>query len=208
MDDQTIATLLNPFLQRSLSQQQLHQLLTYLELLVKWNGKMNLTSVRKPEEIVLRHFGESLFAGEALLDFLKDRSSLLDLGSGPGFPGLPIKILIPRLKVTLAESQTRKAVFLREVIRSLHLDGIEVHAGRAEDLDKTFDVLTMRAVEQQEAIVPGTPDFLSENGILLLMMGASQVERVKQVLSTLEWADPKMLPLSESRVVAIGKRLS
>jgi 16S rRNA (guanine527-N7)-methyltransferase len=131
------------------------QLATYLKLILKWNARTNLTGIRSPEEIVRRHFGESLFAGL----HLGICGSLLDFGSGAGFPGLPIQVLRPELRVTLAESRQKKASFLREVIRTLGL-GTEVWPERVEDMPaaRSFSVVTMRAVdEMQQAVVAAAP---------------------------------------------------
>ena len=122
----------------------LAQLSDYLDLLLKWNQRTNLTAIRDPEEIVRRHFGESLFVAA----HLPVSGNLLDQGSGAGFPGLPIQLAIPSLRVTLAESQNKKASFLREVVRSLGLP-TEVWADRVENMpeDRRFDIVTLRAVD-------------------------------------------------------------
>jgi 16S rRNA (guanine527-N7)-methyltransferase len=123
------------------------KLLIYLELILKWNGRINLTAIRTPEEIVLRHFGESLFVG----GHLGACGTLLDFGSGAGFPGVPIQLLRPDVQVTLAESHIKKAAFLNEVVRSLDLP-TEVWAGRVETMpaERRFDVVTLRAVDHME----------------------------------------------------------
>jgi len=133
------------------------QLGVYLELLLKWNARTNLTAIREPEEIVRRHFGESLFAAQHLGEHLDkhpggEGATLLDLGSGAGFPGLPIQLARPELRVTLAESQNKKAAFLREAVRTLGV-ATEVWAGRAEALpgERMFDVVTLRAVDNMPA---------------------------------------------------------
>jgi len=122
----------------------LEQLSIYLELLLKWNGRTNLSAIRDPEEIIRRHFGESLFAAR----YLPEGKTLLDLGSGAGFPGLPIALAHPHLAVILAESQNKKASFLREVVRTLDLP-IEVWPHRVEELppERRFDIVAMRAVD-------------------------------------------------------------
>jgi 16S rRNA (guanine527-N7)-methyltransferase len=127
------------------------RLAQFLDLLVRWNARTNLTAIRSPKEMVRRHFGESLFAGGHLGDPLPD--TLLDLGSGAGFPGIPIALLHPEIRVMLAESQNKKATFLREVVRSLGLRNVEVWAGRAEDLpsDRRFHTVTLRAVDNMAA---------------------------------------------------------
>ena len=133
----------------------MRQLSTYLDLLVKWNARTNLTAIREPEEIVRRHFGESLFAGVQIGARVPQDASLLDFGSGAGFPGLPIQLLLPELRVTLAESQGKKASFLREAVRTLGL-ATEVWAGRVEAMPEVagaprqFDVVTLRAVDNME----------------------------------------------------------
>ncbi len=120
------------------------QLSTYLDLILRWNQRTNLTSIRDPREIVRRHFGESLFAAR----HLPGTGSLLDFGSGAGFPGVPIQMWHPNLLVTLAESQGKKSTFLREVVRVLALP-CEVWAGRVEAMGTSarFDRVVMRAVD-------------------------------------------------------------
>jgi 16S rRNA (guanine527-N7)-methyltransferase len=119
-------------------------LAAYLELLLKWNARTNLTAIREPEEIVRRHFGESLFVA----GHLRDCDSLLDFGSGAGFPGIPIQLAYPTLDVTLAESQGKKAAFLREAVRELGLS-TRVWAGRVEAMspERRFEVVALRAVD-------------------------------------------------------------
>lgn len=126
------------------------KLATFLELLLKWNARTNLTAIRDPEQIVRRHFGESLFAAR----HIGPTTSLLDLGSGAGFPGIPIQLLHPELPVTLAESQSKKAAFLREAARTLDLDS-EIWPQRAELLasPRAFDTVTLRAVDNMRAAI-------------------------------------------------------
>jgi 16S rRNA (guanine527-N7)-methyltransferase len=152
LPDSRLAALLAPYLgDVSTPPDLLPQLSTYLDLLLRWNERTNLTAIREPEEIVRRHFGESLFAGVRLAPLLPTDGTLLDFGSGAGFPGLPIQLLLPGLRVTLAESQGKKASFLREAVRTLGLKA-EVWDGRVEDLpsSRTFDAVTLRAVDRME----------------------------------------------------------
>jgi len=126
------------------------RLAAYLDLILKWNARTNLTAIRTPEEIVRRHFGESLFAG----GHLGACRTLLDFGSGAGFPGIPIQLLRPELAVTLAESQGKKAAFLREAVRTLGLNS-EVWAGRVEAMpaERRFEAVALRAVDTMDAAV-------------------------------------------------------
>jgi 16S rRNA (guanine527-N7)-methyltransferase len=206
MDVQTISSLLRPFLAKPPNATQLKQISAYLDLLLKWNSKMNLTSVRQPEEMIARHFGESLFAAQVLSKQMENRHSLLDLGSGAGFPGLPIKIALPDLQVVLAESQHKKAMFLKEVTRSLGLSEIAVHAGRAEELKREFEVVTMRAVDGQKDLLRAASHLISSGGLLLLMLGSSGVDSTKAALPNFTWKYAEKIPPSTGRWILIGEK--
>jgi 16S rRNA (guanine527-N7)-methyltransferase len=150
LSESQIANLLTPYLPE-VPATLLPQLSTYLDLLLKWNARTNLTAIRDPEEIVRRHFGESLFAARHLDP---NTPTLLDFGSGAGFPGLPIALLRPDIQVTLAESQNKKATFLREVIRTLNLP-TEVWPDRVEAMPpaRQFHTVALRAVDNMPAAI-------------------------------------------------------
>ena len=156
-----IAELIAPFYADA-AQTLLAQLRIYLDLLLRWNARTNLTAIRDPEQIVVRHFGESLFVAHHLA---AGAGTLLDYGSGAGFPGLPVQLARPELAVTLAESQVKKASFLREVVRTLGLQ-TEVWAGRAETLDRTFDVVALRAVDNPTAALRQAAGLVIPGGML------------------------------------------
>jgi 16S rRNA (guanine527-N7)-methyltransferase len=166
-----IATLLIPYLAGAPTPETLYpQLSTYLDLLLRWNARTNLTAIRDPEEIVRRHFGESLFTGIHLAARLPPTATLLDFGSGAGFPGLPIQLLLPQLSVTLAESQNKKSTFLREAVRTLNLP-TEIHASRAESLPPTrlFDAVTLRAVDNMQQALTAAKPRVALNGLLAIL---------------------------------------
>jgi 16S rRNA (guanine527-N7)-methyltransferase len=209
METARIAELLKPFLQKddgnrgAFSHPQLQQLSDYLDLLLHWNAKTNLTSVREPEEIVKRHFGESLFlaadlSGEAV-------ATALDVGSGAGFPGIPLKIYSPEIAVTLIESQNKKATFLKEVIRKCTLTNINVHSGRAETLQDKADLVTLRAVERFEDVLPMAAGLVNPKGRLALLIGAAQVAPAEKLLSRFE-IRTAAVPQSRERVLLIARR--
>ncbi len=190
-----------------LSQQQVEQLGKYLEILLRWNARTNLTALRDEKSIVLRHFGESLFAARCLFD--GDSADMVaDLGSGAGFPGIPLKVYAPSVKLTLIESQNKKATFLKEVVRALSLKEVKVFNGRAEQLSERVDVVTLRAVERFErAVITAESLLKSESGSrLALLIGEAQVSRAKELLPALRWMDARPIPHSTSRVVLIGER--
>jgi 16S rRNA (guanine527-N7)-methyltransferase len=206
MDQNKISELLHPFLgDEPLSARQVEQLSSYLALLLKWNAKMNLTAVRQPDEIVSRHFGESLFAAKLLLPNAPT-ASVIDLGSGAGFPGLPLAIYSPEIPVTLIESQNKKATFLKEVARTLDLKNVRVFAGRGEDVKQTADLVTMRAVEKFEQSAATAAGLVSHTGRLALLIGEAQTSRSRELLPTFEWITPVAIPNSAARVVLVGNR--
>lgn len=189
----------------SLSSQQLTQVSAYLDLLLKWNSKINLTAVRDPEEIVTRHFGESFFAARHLFPVPDFSMTAIDVGSGAGFPGVPLKIWNAALSLTLIESNQKKATFLREVSRSLQLEGVTILNQRAETVRAKADLVSLRAVEHFEGIVPVASGLLRENGKLALLIGEAQVEPAQNLLPSLQWDLPIPIPLSRNRVLLAGR---
>lgn len=232
MDDARIAELLAPFLSEGstsagkgavLSPAQLRSISIYIDILLHWNTRINLTAVREPEEIVTRHFGESFFAARHLFPrALAERSAtepgpwsvaptphVIDVGSGPGFPGLPIKIWAPHVRLTLIESNHKKATFLREAVRSLRLASVDVFTDRANAFaGSKGDVVMLRAVERLESILPVAAGLVNAAGCLAMLMGGAQVRAVHELLPDLRWIDAVRLPLSDSRVLMLGWRES
>jgi 16S rRNA (guanine527-N7)-methyltransferase len=173
----------------------------YLELLMRWNARLNLTAIRDPEGILSRHFVESIACAQAVP---KGVASLLDFGSGAGFPGIPIALCRPEIHVTLAESQSKKAAFLLEAVRTLGL-AARVHAGRVETISASFDCVTMRAVDRMEEAVRAASTLIAPNGWLMLMTtGAERDALVSAAGSGFQWVQPVKLPMSEDRVIASG----
>jgi len=209
MDTARIAELLAPFMQKTdgdreeLSPTQLQQLSDYLDLLLRWNAKTNLTAIREPEAIVTRHFGESLFLARSASR--EETRTAIDLGSGAGFPGIPLKIYSTRLAVTLIESQNKKATFLNEVIRKLILTNIDVFSGRAEDSTLTADLVTLRAVERFELALPIATKLTKPHGRLALLIGAGQVGAAKKLLAGFGISEV-MVPESRELVLVVASR--
>jgi 16S rRNA (guanine527-N7)-methyltransferase len=210
MTTERIAELLKPFLEKPLSRGQLQSVGLHLDLLLKWNSKINLTAVRGPEAILARHFGESFFAAEHLFQ-PSDSGSAIDIGSGAGFPGLPLKLWSPSIEMTLIESNQRKATFLRETIRALELQGICVEGSRAETIsiqaDSTrADLVTLRAVERFEHILPIARGLVNPGGRLAILIGESQMQIATSMptLAGVTWQTPIPITGSESRIILVG----
>jgi 16S rRNA (guanine527-N7)-methyltransferase len=269
MDPSRIAELLTPFLKGSdnevchsdeplsgkeesalLSQFQLRNISTYIDILQRWNARVNLTAIRNEEEIVTRHFGESLFAARHLFPSVhvgtaepssaadpalganageisdprgsRGRAALqgrvetqrqagasapavADIGSGAGFPGIPIKLWAPHISLTLIESNQKKATFLREVTRVLTLTNVNIQNQRAESLIGThFDVVTLRAVERFEKILPTAASLVAPEGRLALLISHAQFPSAQSALPALAWGSPVLIPGSQSRAIVIA----
>lgn len=201
-----IRQLISPYLIDSIDDTSINQLGSYLDLLVKWNAKTNLTAIRGSEEIIQQHFGESLFAGVQISHRIAPNATLLDFGSGAGFPGLPIQILLPWLQVTLAESQSKKASFLREAVRTLDLP-TTVYAGRVEDMPPTqrFGVITLRAVDNMQAALTAAVPRLDSGGTLAVLTTESQRAAVLADTPAISWADSIPVPKTDQRILMLGQ---
>jgi 16S rRNA (guanine527-N7)-methyltransferase len=191
-----IANILAPFLP-SPPPSILPKLSIYLELLLKWNARTNLTAIRDPEEIVRRHFGESLFAA---LHLAPEANTVLDFGSGAGFPGLPIAILRPEISVTLAESQNKKSTFLREAVRTLGLK-VEIWASRVETMSEAvyFHTVTLRAVDDMAAALSAAAPHASSD--LLLLTGTPPIPP-----PGFAFQKPIPIPTTQSSILLRGTR--
>jgi 16S rRNA (guanine527-N7)-methyltransferase len=170
---------------------------------MRWNTRLNLTAIREPKQIIRRHFVECAFAAQHLPARIE---SLLDFGSGAGLPGIPIAICRPEVRVTLAESQGKKASFLREAVRSLDISA-EVHDGRVEEMPqgRLFHAVSMRAVEKMEIALPVALRRVERYLVLLTTEQFTPVYR--KLTPELQWFDPVYLPNATQAVLAIGERV-
>jgi 16S rRNA (guanine527-N7)-methyltransferase len=206
MSEEQLTQLLSPFLESMrLSTEQLELISTYLDLLARWNRRINLTAIRDREAILTRHFGESLFAARHFLPDPLAALSVTDVGSGAGFPGMPLKIWAPQIRLTLIESNGKKATFLNEAIRTLNLSHVNVLVSRVEQVRAQSDLVTLRAVERLDKILPFLPRLLTPSGRIGLLIGESQIQTAKTVLSGTVWSPPLPIPLSRSRMVLISR---
>ena len=175
----------------------------YCALLLHWNARTNLTAIRDEDGILSRHFVESIACARALPAGIV---TLLDFGSGAGFPGVPIALCRPEIAVTLAESQGKKAAFLQEAVRTLGL-AVKVHAGRAELLKERFDCVTLRAVDRMASAVETSFGLLSEKGLLALMTTEPELAKIQSAMRLdVTSQRPIILPGSNSRILALGRQ--
>ena len=189
--------------------------LSYVDLLRKWGKRINLSSVLADREIIIKHLIDSLTVAE----FMPPGSRVIDIGTGAGFPGIPLSIYDPSLNVTLLESVGKKIAFLKDAKRSLGLNDIDIHHGRAEEIDRGmkggFDRVTFRALGSIDTVVAlGTP-YLDIEGEMVIMKGprgkkewedyANRYPEDMELLLTRELE----LPFSgEKRVIIVAKPTS
>ncbi|HZU28507.1 MAG TPA: 16S rRNA (guanine(527)-N(7))-methyltransferase RsmG [Bryobacteraceae bacterium] len=176
-----------------LSSKQIAELEAHYDLLQRWNQRMNLTAVHSMQEAVVRHYGESVFLAKVIRDLGGAESSIVDLGSGAGFPGVPIAVVLPAAQITLVEANHRKAAFLKESTRAL--PNISVLAKRSGDVEGFWAWMVSRAVRSGDVLAAAKR--LASRIALLTSAG------VRPADSDVNWHLPIPLPWSDS-VVLVG----
>src|SRR5215470_7645134 len=188
-----------------LEDRQVQQIQQYTRILLAWNDKVNLTAIRDPLEILYRHFCESMFGAMCLP---VEKCRLADVGSGAGFPGLPLKIIRPELELFLIESNVKKATFLAEVVRELGLTDARVLVSRFEELGEEvapLDFVCSRALGDFARLLAWTSSPTVSGRNVLLWLGGRDVEEVRAIPGW-SWQPPKPMPHSLQRVLLCGVR--
>ena len=184
---------------------QVLQIQQYIKILLAWNEKINLTAIRDPLEILYRHFCESMVAAE----IIPERGGrLADVGSGGGFPGLPLKIIRPDLRVFLVESNLKKATFLAEVVRELGLNDAQVLVRRYEELHEEIaplDYVCSRALGEFPAFLSWAASDQIGAKQVILWIGARDVPEIEKI-SGWDWREPIQVPHSLRRLLLVGTK--
>lgn len=189
--------------QLTVSDEQILQIQRYIEILLHWNEKMNLTAIRDPLEILYRHFCESMYGAVAIP---VESCRLADVGSGGGFPGLPLKIMQPGIEAFLIESNVKKATFLTEVVRELGLTGVRVLVSRYEELSEEvapLNVVCSRAVGEFGPFLEWVSSPILSAQKVALWIGAHDADLVRR-LPSWDWQEPKRIPHSLRRFILVG----
>jgi 16S rRNA (guanine527-N7)-methyltransferase len=204
LSEETVRRALGEF-QISIESHQVLLIQQYIKILLRWNEKLNLTAIRNPLEILYRHFCESMFAAGAIP---VDKGRLADIGSGPGFPGIPLKIARPELELCLVESNIKKGTFLAEVVRELHLSNTRVLISRYEELGEELaplDFVSSRAVGEFGPFLEWAASNRVAAGQAILWIGGRDLEEVRKSKQW-EWKEPILIPKSLQRYLLIGKK--
>jgi 16S rRNA (guanine527-N7)-methyltransferase len=202
-DDSQIAEVLRPYYAESLSGHFCDQVRSYIDLLLRWNRRMSLTTVTDPLQVLRFHFGESLFA---IAQVPIRNGRLADVGSGAGFPAVPIRMALEALHVTLIESNRKKSAFLSEVTRELGLTNVEVHPVRMEEMREEqyeFDFVTVRAVAIDNAFLKWAARSLEPGGTVVLWLGQDDSTQVS-LSRRVNWRPAIKIPESERRFLLVG----
>ena len=204
------------------------KLIVFYEMLVEKNKVMNLTGITEFKEVVIKHFLDSISIVKVCDEFLKirecdsrDSYKVIDVGTGAGFPGIPLKIVFPELKITLLDSLNKRLVFLNEVIEKLGLNGIQtVHiraeeAGKSKKFRESFDIACARAVASLPVLLEYCTPLVKKGGCFVAMMGPSakeEVENSENALKELGIEKPQIkfetLTGEEQRAFVIAKKIS
>jgi 16S rRNA (guanine527-N7)-methyltransferase len=206
LSTETIRRALGEF-QLQASDQQVIQIQQYIKILLQWNEKINLTAIRDPLEILNRHFCESMYAAVAVP---VENGRLADVGSGAGFPGIPLKIIRPDLQVFLIESNIKKATFLAEVARELGLTDARVMVSRYEELGEEvapLDFACSRALGEFSAFLEWARSDRIAAKQVILWIGARDLPEIEKV-RTWEWREPIQVPHSLRRLLLVGRKTS
>jgi len=204
VSESTIQRALGEF-QISVDSKQVILIQQYIKTLLRWNEKLNLTAIRHPLEILYRHFCESMFAAGAIP---VDKGRIADIGSGPGFPGIPLKIIQPELELYLVESNVKKGTFLAEVVRELELTRTRVQISRYEELAEELaplDFVCSRAVGDFGHFLEWAASKRVDAGQVILWIGGRDLEEA-QKSKQWEWREPILIPKSLQRYLLVGKK--
>ena len=185
-----------------LSEKQIEQLDKYYKLLIEWKEKIDRTRITEYKDVYLKHFYDSLTIAKVV--DLKEKTTLCDVGTGAGFPGVVLKIVYPNLKITLVDSLQKRVNYLNEIVKELGLEDIHAIHSRGEDYKETFDVVTARAVANIEKLVTYTMHLVNKDGIFVAMKGNVEEELTPQVEQKLnkkykiEQVEKFLLPIEHS----------
>lgn len=183
----------------NLTDKQIEQFEKYYELLIEWNKVMNLTAITEFEEVMQKHFVDSLSIAGSM--DMETCTTLIDVGTGAGFPGLPIKIVYPHIKVVLLDSLNKRIRFLNEVVDNLGLSGIEAVHGRAEDIAKkkeyreSFDLVVSRAVANMASLAEYCIPFVKEGGCFVPYKSGNiqeEIDKAKKAIFVLGGENKKI----------------
>lgn len=196
----------------NLPREQIEKFSRYLELLIQWNQKINLTSLKTPQEIIIKHFLDSISCIKVINKNLNiEGISIIDVGTGAGFPGIPIKITCPSISLSLLEARKKKIIFLKKIIEEMNFQQVEILDGRAEVFGKSpnyrekYDIALSRAVAPLNTLSEYCLPLVRVGGLFVAQKGRSYNEEIDKALKTVQLLGGELIGVENIRIPFINQ---
>jgi len=196
----------------NINNEQIRKFSRYLELLVQWNQKINLTSLKTSQEIIIKHFLDSISCVKAINNYVnKEEISVIDVGAGAGFPGIPIKIICPSIRLSLLEARKKKSIFLKKVTEEMNFQQAKILNGRAETFGKSadhrerYDVAISRAVAHLNVLSEYCLPLVKVGGLFIAQKGRSYKQETKKSLKTVQVLGGELIGAENVRIPFINQ---
>jgi len=196
----------------TLNKEQINKFSRYLELLVQWNQKINLTSLKTPQKIIIKHFLDSISCIKIISKYTNiEGISVIDMGTGAGFPGVPIKIVCPSINLSLLEARKKKTVFLEKIIEEMNFQQVEILNGRAEAIGKCpdyrekYDIALSRAVALLNTLSEYCLPFVRVGGLFIAQKGRSYKKEIDKSLRTIQLLGGELIGVENIRIPFINQ---
>jgi len=197
----------------SLHKEQIKKFSRFLELLIQWNQKINLTSLKTPREIIIKHFLDSISCVKVINKYIDtERISVIDVGAGAGFPGMPIKIVCPSIKLSLLEARKKKTMFLEKATEEMNFQQVKILNGRAETFGKgadhreKYDIAISRAVARLSVLSEYCLPLIRLGGLFVAQKGRSYKEETEKSLKAVQVLGGELIRVESVRIPFINQK--
>ena len=196
----------------NLNEEQIKKFSRYLELLVQWNQKINLTSLKIPQKIIIKHFLDSISCIKVINKYIDtERINIIDIGTGAGFPGIPIKIICPSIRLSLLEARKKKTIFLEKVTEEMNFQQVKILNGRAETFGKSidhrekYDIAISRAVARLNVLSEYCLPLVRVGGLFIAQKGRSYKQETEKSLKTVRVLGGELIGVENVRIPFINQ---
>lgn len=196
----------------NLHKEQVKKFSQYLELLIQWNQKINLTSLKTPQEVIIKHFLDSISCMKVINKYIdKEGINVIDVGAGAGFPGLPIKIIYPSIKLSLLEARKKKTMFLEKATAEMNFQQVKILNGRAETFGKgkdhreKYDIAISRAVARLNVLSEYCLPLVKVGGLFIAQKGRSYKEEIDKGLKAVQSLGGELIGVESVRIPFINQ---
>ena len=196
----------------NLHEEQIKKFSRYLELLVQWNQKINLTSLKTPQEIIIKHFLDSISCIKIINKYIRiEGIHIIDVGTGAGFPGIPIKIVCPSISLSLLEARKKKTIFLEKITKEINFQKVEILNGRAEtfgkcpDYRQKYDIVLSRALAFLSTLSEYCLPLVRVGGLFVAQKGRSYREEIDKALKAVQFLGGELIGVESVRIPFINQ---